>query len=382
MQRVTIEAQPIVKYRTGIGRYVFCLLKAFSLINLNDIDIRAFYFNFRRNFKDRHIFKGNVKSREINLFPGFLPYTLWKHIDFPPVEWFSGKSDLFHFTNFTLLPVKKGKKIITFHDAAIKRFPETMEDKNRKRLERLLEVSLFRADSVIAVSEFTKKELIEFYQYPEEKIFVTHLGIEDIFNNRIDEKFLSAVRKKYFLNFPFILYVGTIEPRKNVSLLIRAFNIAAKKINHHLVIVGRKGWKTDKIIREAEESQFKEKIHFLGYVEESELPSIYSLADLFVFPSLYEGFGFPPLEAMKCGTPVLSSKSASLEEILKGGAYLFDLYDCDENKLAEMIIEMLENKELRAKFIIKGLSVASNYKWEYTAKKTLEVYKKVLVNEV
>lgn len=376
--KVCIDAQPFVSKRTGVGRYTYALVEAFSRKKL-DMDISVFYFNARRNFKDQAMIRKNprLKSREMKWIPGFVAHKFWNIFSFPRMELFTGKQDLFHFTNFTALPVKKGKVLLTICDATFKRFPKTMEKMNRQRFEKLLEKSMHVSSGIIAISEYTKKELMELFQYPEDRIFVTHLGIDEKFKKVMDIAALEKLKKQYGINGPFILFTGTLEPRKNIPLLIQAFNVLAKSLKHHLVIIGRKGWSYEKILKEIEDSPYQKRIHHLGYVKDHDLPGLYSAADLFVFPSLYEGFGLPPLEAMKCGTPVISSDQASLKEVLRDGAYFFNPYKTDAGMLAEICKEILLDEEKRQAFIKKGESVAGSYLWETTAEKTLEIYKKV-----
>ncbi|MBN1521181.1 MAG: glycosyltransferase family 4 protein [Candidatus Aureabacteria bacterium] len=377
--KVCIEGQPFVSKRTGIGRYTYCLVREYVRRDPG-MEISVFYFNARRNFREQDMIKKSpgLRNREIRWIPGFLAYKMWNTFSFPPVEFFTGTHDLYHFTNFTAAPVKRGKILLTVCDATIKRFPGTMEKTNRLRLERLMERSLHESSAVIAISEFTKKEIASLFQYPEERIFVTHLGIEDNFQKIRESRLLEDIKRKYGIQDSFILYAGTLEPRKNISHLIRAYNICAKEIPHHLVLVGRKGWSFEEIEKAIALSPFRERIHQLGYLPDQDLPAIYSCADLFVFPSLYEGFGFPPLEAMRCETPVLSSDRASLKEVLKDGAFYFNPHQTDEKALAVMIKDILSDKDECAEKVREGLQIARSYTWDKTAEKTLEIYKKVM----
>ena len=378
--KVCIEAQSFVSKRTGVGRYTYALIREFSRKSL-ETDISVFYFNARRNFKDQNMIRMNprMKNKEIKFFPGFLAYKIWNTFSYPPVELLAGCHDLYHFTNFTALPVKKGKVLLTICDATSKRFPETMEKTNKKRMERLLEKSMQISSGIIAISEFTKKEIVALFQYPEDRIFVTHLGVEEKFSKVTDKARRKKLREYYEIKEPFILFTGTLEPRKNIPLLIQAFHVLARQEKHHLVIIGRKGWFCEGILKEIEDSPFRERIHHLGYVSDDDLPVLYSAADLFVFPSLYEGFGFPPLEAMRCETPVLSSDRASLKEVLKDGVSYFNPEKITPEGLAELIKENLMDHEKREVLIKKGKAVAESYTWEKTAQQTLEIYKKCLL---
>ncbi|MCK5707553.1 MAG: glycosyltransferase family 4 protein [Candidatus Aureabacteria bacterium] len=376
--KICIEAQPFVAKRTGVGRYTYCLIESFAKRDL-DCDISVFYFNARRNFKDQEMIKKNprMKNKEIKYIPGFIAYKLWTYFSTPKVEFYAGEHDLYHFTNFVTLPVKKGKKLVTVYDASFKRFPEFAEEKNKARLERMLEETLDVADGLAVISEFTKKEIVTLFKYPEDKIFVTHLGVDDCFKKVNDIAKLDAIKIKYKINGPFLLFTGTLEPRKNIPLLIKAFNILAKNTNYHLVIIGRCGWSYESILKEIEESRFSDRIHHLGYVKETDLPLMYSAADMFVFPTFYEGFGLPPLEAMRSGTLVISSDQASLKEVLKDGVVYFDPFKTTPDDLYDIIIDHIRNDAKRELIIKRGFDIANSYTWEKTADKTLEIYKKI-----
>jgi glycosyltransferase involved in cell wall biosynthesis len=377
--KICIEAQPFVADRTGVGRYTYNLVRSFSGMKLED-DFSVLYFNARGNFREQEMIRKNPRmtNREIKYIPGFLAYNLWTYLSFPPVELYAGFHDLYHFTNFTTLPVRRGKVIVSIYDATFKRYPQFMEKTNAARLERLMERTLFESDGIIVISEFIKKEMSSFFQYPEKRIYVTHLGIEEKFRKEDDGEKLKGVRKKYGIEEPFILHTGTLEPRKNITYLVRAFNEAAKKEKHHLVIVGRLGWSYQAILKEIERSPYKDRIHHLGFVEDDDLPLLYSAADLFVFPSLYEGFGFPPLEAMACGLPVISSDRGSLSEVLRDGAALFNPEMTEPEGLAEMIVELLHDENKRNFLVEKGKAVSGKYTWENTARMTLDAYRETL----
>jgi len=233
------------------------------------------------------------------------------------------------------------------------------------------------AHKVIAVSESTKQDLQEIYGIESEKINVIYPGISPEFNenSNISDSKIKHIVKKYKLPSTYLLYLGTIEPRKNISLVIKAFNkIATKYPNLNLVIAGGDGWLYQNINEMIGQSKFKDRIFKIGFVDVEDKPIIYKLAHIFVYPSLYEGFGFPPLEAMASGVPTIVSGISSLPEIVENSAIKISPYN--ENELIWAIEYLLNNPKIYQKYKILGKEQSKNFRWEISAKKTLE-----LINE-
>jgi len=236
-----------------------------------------------------------------------------------------------------------------------------------------------RFDFVVAVSENTKRDIVELCGVNSDKIKVIYSGIGEE-NRKITNHQLpmaKQIKNKYNLPDKFILYLGTVEPRKNVEGIIRAYNELRIK-NHELedyklVIAGGKGWKSDNIYREWEKSKFKADIKFLDYVDGEDKVYLYNLAEVFVYPSFYEGFGFPPLEAMACGLPVVTSYASSLPEVMGDAALTVDPYNV--NDIARALAEILTNENLRNKLIERGLKRAGEFTWRKTADEYLEILK-------
>jgi len=228
------------------------------------------------------------------------------------------------------------------------------------------------ADQIIAISNSTKQDLIRYFQVPEEKITVTHLAADECFQPLPFDK-VQVFREKYGLDFPFILYVGTLEPRKNLPTLIKAFYYLKKKnIHHKLVIAGGKGWKYDPIFQTISDLNLIKDIHFTGYVPKEDLPLLYNAADAFVYPSLYEGFGLPPLEAMACGCPVITSNTSSLPEVVGDAGIMIN--PCDYDKLAEAIDNIISDTDLKIQFSKMGQVRAAQFSWNKCAEETLKIY--------
>jgi len=231
------------------------------------------------------------------------------------------------------------------------------------------------ADKIIADSYNTKQDIISYFKIPDEKIKVIYLAADKIFQP-LDKVIISKIKQKYNFDFPLILYVGTLEPRKNIPTLIKAFcKLKKEGLPHILLVTGKKDGKYKKIFEMVKRLNLQKDTIFTGYVPEEDLPAIYNAADLFVYPSLYEGFGLPPLEAMACGTPVITSNTSSFPEVVGDAGIMVKPHDVDE--LAKVMYEVLTNDGLREDMIKKGLKQAKKFSWKKCAKETLEVYQEV-----
>lgn len=232
---------------------------------------------------------------------------------------------------------------------------------------------LHRADFFIAVSEYTKKEMIRILNIPADKIDVIPCACGENMHRITDEKTLETLRKKYQLSEQYLLFVGSNNPRKNLQRLIRAYDIAREHgLQNELVIAGEIGWKFSKeeVLKDI---RFKDSIHFIGFVPDEDMPALYSAAKCFVFPTLYEGFGIPVIEAQKCGTPVLTSKQSSLPEVGGDGAVYVDAYDIQD--IAEGMLQIMQKTDL-TELVDKGYQNAEKYSW----KKSAEMLSEVLLN--
>jgi len=286
------------------------------------------------------------------------------------------KVDLFFAPTSYIIPAmapKSLKVIITVHDLVAFLFPSTHKAK-AVLIERLtLRKALKKAARVFVVSENTKKDLLKRFKYPADRIALTRCAPSDYFRTPPTPKDLESFREKMDLPVNFILAVGTLEPRKNFSTLIKSFVIIKRKYpDYKLVIVGKKGWKYHLIEQTLKKYKLEKDVIFPGYLEDHELQKIYALAKVFVFPSLYEGFGIPPLEAMLSGCPVVSSNVASLPEVVDQGGLLIDPHNA--LKMADAVCSLLADEQIRNMMIERGRAQAANFSWEESAKKALEVF--------
>lgn len=264
----------------------------------------------------------------------------------------------------------KRNMISTVHDISCWDCPETMKKLSKWYFRISHRIAMKKCRSIITISEFSKERIRERLHYPEEKIWKIYCGTDDKFQNYVKEEAVwQGIREKYHLPENYILSLSTLEPRKNLELLLKAYQelILQDKLTRPLLLVGRMGWKMEKFLDTIENS-VREKIYITGFIQEEDIPYLYSGADFFVFPSKYEGFGLPPLEALACGTPVLSSDAASLPEVLGDAAIYFKSGDKEElkNKI-KMMISLKDEERLRMKE--KGKQRVLKYSWKREAEK-------------
>jgi glycosyltransferase involved in cell wall biosynthesis len=284
------------------------------------------------------------------------------------------RADCFFVPHFRLTPLSAQVPLVTtVHDLSFEHFPELFSWRRRlwhglMRPRRLLQNS----DRIIAVSGATKADVVRLYDIPAERVSVVYSGVD--VKRQSSAMALAALRESYELPQRFVLYLATLEPRKNVNSIIRAFDAIAGGVPHDLVIAGARGWLTGATERAYHEARHRERIHFLGFIEENDKQALYQAADLFVYPSLYEGFGFPPLEALSAGTPVITSWNSSLPEVVGQWATLIDPYDVAE--LALVMGELL--RDLPTVSEETREAIRRKYSWDRAAQETLAIIEDVV----
>jgi len=364
---------------TGVGQYILNLLPYIFLLD-KSIKFKLFYNAYHKvKLNYSWLNSSNVSLYEFKI-PNKILFLSTTYFDFPKLDKLIGSVDVYFNPHFFPAPVTSNcKKVVTFHDLSFEYFPNFFSFNQRIWQKFLVNAKreAESADKIIAVSDSTKQDLIDLYRIDSDKIEVIYSGIaidrvKDEMSSRVKE-----VKLKYNLPEKFILYFGTIEPRKNLIGLIKAFELFKSNFsnknarNIKLVIAGARGWLYRNIFGTALNSQYKNDIIFTGFVEENDKPIFYKLAELFVYPSFFEGFGFPPLEAMSATVPVIASNTSSLSEVIKDGAILVDPYDINEIALAMKMI--LCDKKLRKKLKEKSLKIAEEFSWRKCAEKTLKV---------
>lgn len=292
-------------------------------------------------------------------------------------NWLKG-FDIYHQPNY-IPHVFGGKTVVTVHDMSHRVFPQ-YHPHRRVVLLRAFESRLRQADRIITDSEYSRREIMEMLRVPEDRVTVIYLGAGSQFQPlAITEKKRWALQSKYSLSEQFLLYVGTIEPRKNLAKLIEAYYLYRQEepgSDLKLVLAGGKGWLYEDIFARVKALHLEQDVIFTGYVDSEDLPYLYNLAQAFVYPSLYEGFGLPPLEAMSCGTPVISSNAASIPEVVGGAGILIDPYQV--NELTQAICRVADSASLREEMTRMGLEQAQHFSWRQCALETLQVYRECM----
>nr|WP_228021975.1 glycosyltransferase family 1 protein [Romeria gracilis] len=388
--KVIFEATPVLPKPSGVGLYVLHLLQAlYRLQSQEDLDLGIVYQPSLRNW-----LRGNLSVPEslahypeiytlplpVRLLNGLarvpanpiLPYleaTFWDAT--------GGAPDIYHGTNYAVYPCRKSLRVMNIYDLSFIRYREHATAVVKSYAHRVQQ-SLEWADLVITISESSKQDIINFLKVPPESIWVTPLA------SRYAQASLplapNHVRAavQYDFSIPYILFVSTLEPRKNVVRLIDAFNQLKAKgdIEHHLVLIGQKGWHYGPIFDAIDQSPWRHCIHHQDYLPDQLVAYFYTQADVFAYPSLYEGFGLPVLEAMTLGCPVVTSNTSSLPEVAGDAALLTSPKDAEE--LADCLERVICDRALRQTLIDRGKARAATYSWQRTAEATLAAYRSLL----
>ncbi|MBI5955550.1 MAG: glycosyltransferase family 4 protein [Chloroflexi bacterium] len=367
--RIGIDARLLYYQQAGIGQYTLRLVEALAQVD------RENEYVLLQSRKDR-----SILVRE----PNFRRHALWT----PPHHRFEQlalslelapvKVDVLHQPDFIPPWRRRCPAVVTIHDLGFLHYPETLTEAS-KRYYGQIHWAVKSAEQIIAVSECTKEDLARLTSAPESKVTVIYEAAGPQFHPIEDQSALKDAKARYGIVGDFILFVGTIEPRKNLSNLVRAYAYLIKEKARDqalpkLIIAGKRGWLFEEVFSLVEEWDLGYAIRFIGSVPAEDLPYLYNAARLFVYPSLYEGFGLPLLEAMSCGTPAVASDRSSLPEIAGDAALLVPPEDPE--KMAQAIWQALTDEELRRELRQKGLAQAQGFSWERTAKQTIQVYQK------
>jgi anaerobic magnesium-protoporphyrin IX monomethyl ester cyclase len=371
--RIGINVSKACDVHTGVGRYTYNLRK--SILKTNGRYDCHFYAPDRMNNTNGTDLEGIHLEKPTLIKQNNTLRILWEQIMLP-IHSRKDRLDLFHYTDHALsLFQRVHPTVITVHDIAYVRFPHMLNKSRQIYKKGILRISIENADIIVADSYSTKRDIIEYYGTNEEKIKVVHLGVESRFRpiSNVEE-----YRQKNKLPSKMILNVGTLEPRKNVITLIKAYKKLREKgfEDYKLVVAGDRGWLYKQIFKEVGHSGLEQEIFFLGVVMDQDLPMLYNCADIFVYPSLYEGFGLPPLEAMACGIPVITSNTSSLPEVIGDAGIMVD--PTDVNSLCESMYLLLKDKELWNRMSNMGRERSKLFSWERAAKEILEIYDGVL----
>lgn len=364
--RIGFDGTPLQYTLSGVGIYVDQLLRHLPIVRPQ----WEYLLYSNKPFVSTDI-------PGVRPFAGYFPPSRWAWMQFKLPQIISqSEVDLCHFMNNSAPMRCPSPYAITIHDASLFLFSQYHSWTRLLALRLLLPQAARRAHVVITVSHASRKELIEILQLPPEKVRVVYSAVSGDFRPLHDEEKSARLRQRYQLPQKFALYVGTIEPRKNLRRLVAAFaQIEAHHPDLHLVLAGPGGWKMNGAL-EKEAAALSGKVHFLGFVSQEDLPGIYSLATVFAFPSLHEGFGLPLLEAMACGVPVLTSNRSAMVEVSGSAAHLVDPISVES--IADGLNSLLNSQAQREWYIGQGFQRVQQFSWEQTARETAALYEEIL----
>ncbi len=307
---------------------------------------------------------------------------VWHRLRIPLwAELLTGSVDLFHSPDFTLPPLRRAKGVLTIHDLSFLRVPECADPAQRRYLSATVPRSARRADALLADSENTRRDIVELLGLPPHKITVVYPGVDPRFQPARDDGEGERVMNRYGLSGPFILALGTLEPRKNLTRLLKAYaglraEAQAGEVIPPLAFSGAVGWLVDEVFHLVDDLGLHDDVLFLGYAPDEDLPVLLRRASCLVYPSLYEGFGLPVLEALACGTPVVTSHVSSLPEVAGDVAVYCDPHSAAD--IARAMRQVLASAELRQSLAQQGPPQAGQFTWDEAARRVLAVYRAVL----
>lgn len=374
--RLAIDGHVLLqKEKTGVGQTAQYLIDELAKNPELDMQINFVdFFGYRCRRLIRHYKRQGCRIK----FCWWLPYSVYvktfEKFKIPYSILFGRKNDCTLFFEYRV-PYGAGTRVANYvHDVNYKVYPETVEKSALKWLDENLPIYCNRSDVIITVSEFSKKEIMKYMDIESDRIQVVLNGVDcEKYGRKTDRGQIDEVKNKYGIEDEYILYMGTLEPRKNIGVLVEAYYILAKDDNHlpKLVIAGKKGWMYEQLFQMVQKSGLGNQIIFTGYIKDDDCPVLMSGARLFVFPSLYEGFGIPPLEAMACGTPVIVSDAEALLEATGECAVVFRSGDAAD--LSCKIGQLLENEEEQKRLSAAGVSWAGRHTWKMAGERLATV---------
>ena len=370
--RIGLDGIPLANLLTGIGHYTFELATALSLLNPADEFELVSPFPFLPEIS-RERLPANLQLEQARV--GLLGKRWWA-VGLP-FHLKRARYALFHGTNYDIPLWNRCPTAVTIHDLSVWLLPQMHERRIVRRARRRLPIMARNATMIIAATESGRRELCEHLKVELERVSVTPYAPRRGFRPVPPER-TAEVRRRLGIEDEFLLFVGTIEPRKNLITLLRAYEELLRAGQHRpqLVIAGKEGWLTEELFAHIRRAGLEERLRFTGYLAEKDLAALYSSCTAFIYPSLYEGFGLPPLEAMASGAPVITSRIGSIAEVVGNGALLIE--PTDAAGLAASILNLLENERARQHLREKGRARAAEFTWEKTAAQTFEVYREAL----
>jgi len=375
--RIAIDYTAAVRQGGGIGRYTRNLIRAVAECDpLNQYTLLA-AGGWGKG--DAGFWPENFHLRSLPLSDRWMNL-LWQRLKLPlPVQWFTGPMNLYHSPDFVLPPTGRVPAVLTVHDLSFLRVPQFFVTGFREYLETAVSRAVACAAHILVDSDSTRRDLVELMAVEAHRVTVVYPGVEARFRPVQDPELLGNVRERYDLPARFILGLSTLQPRKNFSGLIAAFSKllaeyreAQEGADLGLVIAGGQGWMYNETLSSVDRLGLRDRVHFPGFVADEHLPALYTLAAAFAFPSWYEGFGLPVLEAMACGTPVVTADNSSLPEVAGDAALMIMAGDTDG--LSRALYRLLTDNGLRARMVAAGTMQAHRFTWEAAADKVVRVY--------
>ncbi|BDA75731.1 glycosyl transferase group 1 [Calothrix sp. PCC 7716] len=383
MFKVVIDATPVSAKPSGVGFFVANLISSLSDLQYSENFSLGLVYQpgLKSWLRGSKSLPDSLKSySDVNLFPmpvrvsDLLLATENKFL-FSRFDKYFGNAHIIHGTNYSVYPCRKSLKVMNLYDLTFIKYPQYVDSvvaKYKEKVQRCLKWT----DLVMTISESSKQDIVEYLHVDPDRIHVTPLASR-YHSNSLSGRKTEMLLERFDFDFsrPYLLFVSNIEPRKNVNALIKAFNYLRSKYNipHNLVLIGKKGWHYEPIFTAIHDSPWSNSIYHLDYLSDDLVALFYSKADVFVYPSHYEGFGLPVLEAMTLGVPVVSSNCSSIPEVAGDAALLIN--PLEPLELAESILKIISDSHLRQNLIIKGIERAKLFTWERTAKETLKAYK-------
>ncbi len=380
--KIGIDCSLVPGERMGIGQYAYQLVQALSRIDHENeyLLYPVFYYTFHPQYRQAllpHTANMRVAFR-------WLPRAVLRALRHSRAPWFTrewvlGRVDVVHSVSFSAPRLRCGRKrlVVTIPDLSFLTHPEYHTPENVAHALQGTRDAVAWADALITISEHTRQDLIERMQVPPNRVVVTSIAPNPLCVREEDPRVLSRIRAAYGLPTHFVLFVGSLEPRKNLKRLLAAYASLPPTLRREVQVVigGGRGWLNDDLRPTVAALGLTEQVHFIGYIKEADLPAVYSLATVFAYPSLYEGFGLPVLEAMQCGTPVLTSNVSALPEVAGDAALVVTPTEVEE--IAEGLTRLLECAELRTELRARGYQRVQEFSWERCARETLAVYRRV-----
>lgn len=377
---IGIDANWAVYEKAGVGKYTYNLIKA--LLAQKQPHQYVLFFNFFRKFRERrHFIEEMVAEAQVpvKIVVSKVPaaWKEWLLYQPIPAKWFyREKVDLFHSPFFAGVPTKPFcPTVVTLHDMVFVHFPEHRGRKLSQYYLKRTQLAAKNSEKIIAVSRSTRDDLVKFLPDIHTKINIVYEGADEIFSVIKNKTKLATVLSRYQMEQgKYILAVCTLEPRKNLVRLVRAYALLPNTLRqkYSLVLVGKSGWNNQELNQTIRDLNLTDKVKMTGFVQDQDLPYFYNGAAVFAYPSLYEGFGLPPLEAMSCGAPVLTSKVSSLTEVVEDAALTVDPYN--EEEIARHLKSILTSSKIAQSLREKGLAQAKKFSWDKAAKETIKVY--------